>query len=473
MNARLVTACLLAALNFSLNAPAATAVWPSFRGPNCSGVAAGAKPPEAFGTETNLLWKVEVPPAPSSPCVWNDRIFLTGYADGKVQTICLRAGDGKLLWIRTAPADKLEEFHPTEGSPAASTPVTDGKHLVSYFGSFGVLAYDFSGKEIWRHPLPVAETDGGFGTGCSPIIAGELVIVNRQQRSEPCLLALDVRTGRTAWQTRVEPMTSYSTPVVWERNGKAEVVMPAPAMLKAYALKTGKEQWVVKETVSFPCTTPVAGGGLLFYAGWAPGKGEMPTWAGFLEMNDKNHDGKVTVDEIDDPSNKGFVKALDRDRDGAVTEQDWKAMEQAMTRGKSVLVAVQPDGRGDITQSHVAWTYDRGLPYVPSPLYYQDRIYLIKDGGLVTCLEARTGKPVYAQERLEAHGSYYASPVAADGRIFFVSAEGKVTVVKAGSPTPEILYQTDLGERTMATPALAGKRLYFRTASKLYAFAAK
>src|SRR5207247_1977347 len=148
--------------------------------------------------------------------------------------------------------------------------------------------------------LPVAETDGGFGTGCSPILAGELVIVNRLQRSEPCLLALDLRTGKTVWQNReIEPTTSYSTPIIWERNGASEVIMPGAAMLKGYSLQSGKEQWVVKETVNFPCTTPVAGAGLLFYAGWSPGKGDMPTWAGFAEQNDKNRDGKITLDEAD------------------------------------------------------------------------------------------------------------------------------------------------------------------------------
>jgi len=134
------------------------------------------------------------------------------------------------------------------------------------------------------------------------------------------------------------------------------------------------------------------------------------------------------------------------------------------------LISVNPGGTGDITKTHVAWSYNRGLPYVPSPLFYKDRIYLIKDGGLITSLDAKSGKPIYSQERLGTTGSYYASPVAADGRIYVASLPGKLTVLKAGGDSPEILHQVEFGERIFATPALVGDRLYLRTQTQLYAF---
>lgn len=471
MRVSLITSVVFAAASVIFSHAAAP--WPAFRGPNGSGVAPAARPPDHFGPGTNLLWKVAVPTAPSSPCLGKDRIFLTAHAEGKLQTLCLDSATGKVLWIQDAPVDKLEDFHPTEGSPAASTPVTDGERVISYFGSFGVLAYDLSGKELWRHRLPVAETDGGFGTGASPMLAGKLVLLNRQQRAEPCLLALDARTGKKIWENRqVDAMTSYSTPMVWGKGGGAKVIVPGSSAVKGYSLKTGQEEWVLKPTAVAGCTTAVAGDGLLFYGGWGPVKGEFPGWAAMAEQNDKNKDGKIARDELD-ASSRSFFKAMDADRDGALTESDWKVMEEGLARGKNVLVALRPGGKGDISSSHVVWTFDRGLPYVPSPLYYQDRIYLVKDGGLVTCLEARTGKPVYIQERAAASGTYYASPVAADGRIFLVSGQGKITVLKAGAAGPEVLHQTDLEERTMATPALAGNTLYVRTATALYAFAKK
>ena len=180
-----------------------------FRGPNGCGVSDTARPPFKFGPDENVSWKVEVPSSPSSPCVWGERIFLTTFADGKLETRCYSNNDGKLLWARPVPADKLEEFLPSEGSPASATPATDGKRVVSYFGSFGLVCYDPDGREIWRHPLPVVETDGGFGSGTSPLIAGNLVILNRDQTRNSSLLAVNLETGQKAWETaRPEARTS-------------------------------------------------------------------------------------------------------------------------------------------------------------------------------------------------------------------------------------------------------------------------
>jgi outer membrane protein assembly factor BamB len=145
-------------------------------------------------------------------------------------------------------------------------------------------------------------------------------------------------------------------------------------------------------------------------------------------------------------------------------------MQSRLAKSENLLVAVRPGGRGDITKSHVAWKTTRGLPYVPSPLFYDGRIYLIRDGGMMSSFDAKTGAPFYLQERLEAAESYYASPVAADGRIYVVSLPGRLSVIKAGGDKPEILHQANFGERVFATPALTGNRLYFRTQTKLYGF---
>jgi outer membrane protein assembly factor BamB len=163
---------------------------------------------------------------------------------------------------------------------------------------------------------------------------------------------------------------------------------------------------------------------------------------------------------------------MDRDHDGKVTKADWDIVLAGSAKAENLLVAIKPGGRGNITQTHVAWKATRGLPYVASPLFYQDRVYLSRDGGMMSSFEAASGNPFYLQERLEATDKYYASPVAADGRIYLASLAGKLTVVKAGGDKPEILHQADFGERIFATPALAGPNLYLRTQTKLYAFAA-
>ena len=163
------------------------------------------------------------------------------------------------------------------------------------------------------------------------------------------------------------------------------------------------------------------------------------------------------------------MTGVDVDHDGKITRKDWDVLMARNAKGQNVVVAIKPGGSGEITQTHVAWTLNRGLPYVASPLFYEGRVYFIKDGGMLSSLDAKTGKPYYLQERIEAPGSYYASPVASDGHIYLASLPGKVTVVKAGGDKPEILHQADFGERIFATPALVGDRIYLRTQRKLYA----
>jgi outer membrane protein assembly factor BamB len=445
--------------------------WPAFRGPNSSGVSLTAKPPVKFGPNERALWKIDVPWSPSSPCVAGDRIFLTTFYEGKLETRCYDRRDGKLLWSRGASAEKLEEFHPTEGSPAASTPATDGARVVSYFGSCGMVCYDMNGNELWHYPLPVASTAGGFGSGTSPLIAGDLVILNRDQARDSSLLAVRLRDGQKVWETaRNDAPTSYGTPIFVDHDGTEEVVVAGSLFLKGYDLKTGAQRWMVRGLPSFTCTTPVVGDGLIFCAGWSPGKSDSPwpSWESVLEKQDKNGDGVITLDEFKDGA--VWFKSQDIDGNGKLDREDWDTIGGLMKRGENVLLAVKPGGRGDVTDTHVAWKFQRGLPYVPSPLYYDKRLYLVKDGGMLSCFDAVTGTPFYTQERLSAQGSYYASPVAADGRIYLFALNGKAIVLKAGGDKPEVLHTADFGERIAGTPALVEEMIYVRTQTKLYAF---
>jgi outer membrane protein assembly factor BamB len=453
-------------------AEGATPAWPGFRGPNSSGVATGATPPIDISPSNSVLWKVQVPWSPSSPCIWEDQVFLTTFSDNELQTRCYDRQDGTLAWSRGLKPDKLETFHSTESSPAVPTPATDGQRLVSYFGSFGLICYDLKGTELWRHPLPVAVSTGGYGTASSPLIAGNLVVVNRDQNEGSSLLAVDLRTGKTAWETaRPEAHGSFGTPILWRNNDVEEVITPGSLRLKGYALTTGLEDWLVEGTASFACTTPVEGDGLLFFAAWSNGKADAPwpSWEKFLEAYDKNKKGVVSLDQFDGAT-RDFMRALDLNGDGKIDKAEWEAIQANSAKGENLLVAVKPGGHGDISQSHVAWKFTRGLPYVASPLFYDGRIYFIKTGGMLSSVDAKTGQPYYAQERLDAPGDYYASPVAGGGRIYVASLAGKLTVVKAGGEKPEILHQAEFGERIFASPALVGDKLYLRTQSMLYAF---
>ncbi len=464
---------VLVAVSFCASAETAFASnWPQFRGVNSAGVSSDAKPPATFGPNENVLWKVEVPWSPSSPTVWADRIFLTTFSDGLLETRCHDRRDGRLLWARGIKPEGIEEFHRADGSPAASTPATDGQHVVSYFGSFGLVCHDLDGKELWRHPLPLALSGGRFGTGTSPIIVGRQVLLNRDQFQYSSLLSVDVSTGKKNWETlRPESAGSFGTPVIWRNAGVDEIVLAGSALLKGYDLRTGEERWMVSGVTGMICTTPIVGQGQLYFAAWSPGQADSPrqTYEAFIKAHDKNADGVVALDEIA-IERRDYLRAFDRNRDGMITAEDWERIKTGDARAENVLIAVKPGGRGDITESHVAWKYHRALPYVPSPLFHDGRIYIVKDGGLISSLDAASGEPFYAQERLGANGNYYASPVVADGRIYLASLPGKVSVVKVGGTKPEVLHQVDFGARILATPVPIDDKLYLRTATHLWAF---
>ena len=466
--------CVLSLL-VAIHCRGAAPVWPTFRGPNSSGVSPEATPPIKIGPSNSVLWKLDVSWSPSSPCISGDHLLLNTFAENELRTQCYRLQDGKLEWSRGVQPEKLELYHRKESSPAATTVATDGQRVVSYFGSFGLVCYDLQGKELWRYRLPVALSPGGYGTATSPAIMENLVVISHDQDFSSSLLALDLISGKTVWETpRPNALGSFGTPILWQNNGTTEVVVPGSLCLKGYGLKTGKEDWVVRGTTSYSCTTPVTAEGLLFYAAWSDGKEDepLPPWEKFLEEHDKNKDGEVSLDEFDENSRE-YYRGYDINRDGKIDRNDWDQIRAAIAKGENVMVAVKPGGRGDISKTHIAWKATRGLPYIASPLYYDGRIYLVKNGGMLSSLDAKTGQPFYLQERLGADGYYYSSPVAASGRIYLASQAGRVTVVKAGGDKPEILHQVDFGEPIYASPALAADKLYLRTRSQLYAFGAE
>ncbi len=455
----------------SMSLHAGTPNWPRFRGPAGSGVADAEKPPVEFGPEKNVLWQVATPSGASSPCVWGARIFLTAFDGGKLWTLCLDRATGKELWRRDAGAEKIEAFLPKHGSPAASTPATDGERVVVYFGSCGLIAYDFAGKELWRHALPVAETNNDFGSGTSPILADGLAILVRDLKTDSAVLAVDAATGRQVWKTARPAMaTGYSTPIVWEHDGVKEVIAPGGLMMKAYDLTSGAERWLVRELPAVNCGSPIASEGMLYFAGWSPAGEDMPmpTFDQLIGP-DPDKDGRLSKAEAENTMMKDFFNSNDTNKDGYISRDEWDAMIGYLKRGKNRLIAVKPGGSGDITDTHIAWQKTKGLPYVPSTLLYRGQLFMVKDGGLASCFDAATGAAKYEQQRLGIDGSFYASPVAADGRIYLINLDGKAATIAAGDK-PEVLWRGDFAERVAATPAIADDTLYVRTESKLFAF---
>jgi outer membrane protein assembly factor BamB len=448
--------------------------WPQFRGPGGSGVADTARPPVEFGPDKNVKWKVPVPRGLSSPILAGENLVITAFDNGKLFTIAYNTADGREAWRREAPARQIEPFHKVEGSPAASTSATDGQRIVSYFGSCGLFCYDLAGRELWTHELPTAAVFGDFGSGVSPILAEGLVILVRDQGKGSTILALDAATGRTAWETKRLSPNSYATPLVWDTPAGKQIVAAGHARIIGYDLKTGEEKWTAGGVPAGCCASPVTADGLLLFAGSAGGGDEtesaIPPFDSLLKDLDKDGDGALSRAEAE-KAFEGFFDNQDTNKDGKVSRDEWDALVKFASEGENSAFALKPGGTGDVTKSHVVWKQTKGLPYITSGIAYRGQYVMVKDGGIVTSYAAKSGAEVY-RARAAAEGNYYASPVAANGRIYFTSLNGVVTVLEAGASKPNVVAPTcDLQERTAATPAIANDTLYIRTEKHLYAFA--
>lgn len=376
---------------------AAEPEWPQFRGPRGSGVSLTGKPPIEFGPDKNVKWKVAVPPGASSPVIGADKLFLTAFDSGKLYTLAYSTATGKELWRTEAPAKTIEAFHKTEGSPAASSVATDGKIVVAYFGSCGVFGYDLDGKELWKYELPMAQTAADFGTGVSPILADGSVILQRDEMKDAKLIALDATDGSRKWEKKRPASTSYGTPTIWDTEGGKQIVCGGYGKMVAYDFKTGDEKWSVTGMPSACCTTAVVGDGMLFFAGWSPGDAEdkefkMPSFDDLVKQGDADKDGKISRAESDNTFLKGFFDNNDTDKDGILTRAEWDATLKFMSIGKNSAFAVKAGGKGDITKTHVVWIQTKGMPYVPSAILVSGQYFMVKDGGLCTAYEAKTGK---------------------------------------------------------------------------------
>ncbi len=453
--------------------------WPQFRGPQGSGIAENQKPPVELGPDKNVKWKVAVPSGLSSPIIVGDKLVITAFEDGKLYTIAYNRADGSEAWRAHAPATAIEPYFAKQGSPAASTCATDGERIVSYFGSCGLFCYDLAGKELWKYEMPPAATINGFGTGNSPLLVDGTVILQREETKTPKIISLDVITGKRKWEKKRESISSFSTPAIWTTSAGKQIVAAGFKKMIGYDLTSGDEIWHVDGMPSACCTTPVTSDGNLFFAGWSPGdpsekEAEMPPYDGLLKEGDTDKDGSVSKQESQKMQLKDFFDIQDGNKDGQLTRDEWDTLLKFAAESRNSAFALKPGGAGDVTNTDVLWKQTKGLPYVPSGIVYRGQFLLMKDGGIVTAYDATTGDELY-QKRAAAAGGYYASPVAANGNVYFISLDdGAVTVLEGGSPTPKAVAKNPpLGERVAATPAIADDTLYVRTEGHLHAFAAE
>lgn len=249
-----------------------------------------------------------------------------------------------------------------------------------------------------------------------------------------------------------------------------QLILPGSLRVVSYDICNGGELWRVGGLPNEVVTSAVAGEDAIFVAAWAGGSGVrvMPGFDGLLS-SDADANGRLSRAELASGPAKQHFHYLDADKDGQLAREEYQEMARMFDRSENAALAIRPCGTGDVTQSHVLWKHTRGLPYCPSPLLYRGRLFFVKNGGLATCLDAASAKIHYEEERLGALGDYYASPVAADGKICVISHSGVATILRAGDKL-EILARNNLGEQVVATPAIVGNQILIRTASHIYAF---
>jgi outer membrane protein assembly factor BamB len=446
--------------------------WPSFRGLEASGVADGQHPPihwevktgrnvrwktrglEASGvadgqhppihwevkTGRNVRWKTPIPGlAHSSPVGWGQRLFVTtavssdpksefkagnlGGSGASAQDVsrhswrvyCLDKSDGKIVWEKTASEGVPRFKRHVKASHANCTPATDGKHLVAYFASEGLYCYDYDGNLLWKQSLGAVDAgafsdpDIQWGAASSPIIHNDRVFIQCDRSKDSFIAAYDLGTGQQFWSTPRDELPGWATPTIVEGPTRVELVTNGTKYARGYDPLTGKELWRLGPNSEITVPTPIAAQGLIFIT------------SGYHPIQP--------------------------------------------------IHAVHPGASGDISPkaggsvgAYVEWTKNRGGPYQPTPIAYGACLYACANSGMLACFEARTGKLLY-KNRLG--GNYSASPVAADGRIYFPSEEGDIRVVQAG-PAYQALAVNKMDDACMATPAISDGMMFVRTQHFVY-----
>jgi outer membrane protein assembly factor BamB len=395
----------------------------------------------------------------SSPIIKDSRLFLTGADNENLIVRAFDAHSGKSLWRYSFERSRRNEIDGVRNDPASPTPATDGEAVYAFFQDYGLLAVTVHGKLLWT--LPLNAFLNNYGMGSSPIVFGETVFLQCDELRNSYILAVNKRTGEIRWRaTRPNAVEGWTTPVIIAETG--ELVALSSSGLECLDIETGKTRWSFPANNGIMIPSPIRDGGTLIATIRGSDAPTFPTWEETLKELDSNKDGKVSPDELEKRYSRNSFGIVDSDRDGYITETEWNRFRNRGV-GEFGITAISLQDR------KVLWRYKRGLPYVPSPLLYQGVLYSVRTGGIITALDPQNGQVLKEGRSPEAIGDYFASPVAADGKIYVANADGKVSVLKAARNW-EFLAINYLSESISASPAIAGRALFIRTYSKLYCF---
>ncbi len=413
--------------------------WPQFRGPQSIGVAEDASLPEKWSATENVAWKTDIPGLGwSSPIVWGDKIFITSvisaaeietpkkglYFGGNRMEIpkdehrwmvyCLDWKAGKILWEREVYKGAPKGPRHLKNSFASETPVTDGERVYAYFGNLGLFCYDMNGKLLWKQSFAPHKTRFGWGTAASPVLHKDRIYILDDNDEQSFFAAYDKKTGQEVWKVERGAGTNWATPYVWENKSRTEIIVPATTAVRSYDLN-GKVLWEFKGMSSIAIPTPFSKFDLLYISSGYVGDQHRPVYA--------------------------------------------------VRPGASGDISLK---QGETSNNFIAWYLPQGGPYNPSPIVYGDYYYTLYDRGFFTAHDARTGKEIYAKQRIDPNaGAFTSSPWAYNGKIFCLSEDGDTFVIQAG-PEYKLVGKNSLDEMCMATPAIVRGSLILRTASKLY-----
>lgn len=450
--------------------------WPRFRGPNGSGIAPDAADlPVEMGPDRNLLWTIPLPPGYSSPIVSGDRVFVTAYQKDSLFAIAIDRKTGKTIWRRES---KVDWPIPKRGvnTPVSPTPVSDGKNIYVFFEGLGLLSYGPDGEERWR--VPLGPFINPYGIGSSPILAGNRLLMLCDNDTDSYLLAVSTKDGHQLWKTpRPEFTHGFSTPILYQpKYGPMQAIVSGSYSLVAYSVETGEKLWWVGGMAWQAKSLPVIDHDVLYIHSWMADMAEiglpakLDQFDDVLKTRDLDHDGKLTVDEIPYKEMKPLFFLFDLNHDNFIDRSEWNNM-LARNAAQNGVYAINLDGkRGDLTKSNVLWRYNRQLPNIPSPLYYRDVLYVLKEGGILTTLNPTNGEIIKQGRVKDAIDAYFASPIGADGKVYLLTKGCKLAVVKAAGEWDLLAVNAIQDDDCWATPAISDRQIFVRTQSALFCF---
>lgn len=440
--------------------------WTRFRGPNGSGVSSGAGFPVEFGKAKNLAWRTAVRAGKSSPVLTNTRVFLTASEQGKLYTQCFDRKTGKLAWERWVDQPREELVNALNHS-AAITPVTDGDNVYAFFKDFGLISYDASGRLRWK--VPLGPYTVSMGLGASPILAADSVVVLADLLENSFIAGFDRNSGEMKWKTPREEGEGWGTPLLYApAGGPAQVLTTTRGFLGGHRADSGQRTVTFEGLSPAIIASPVFENNTVFLFGY--GNDTPPPFSTRLTRMDKNRDGKLSPDEYGDDAFLRSIARYNGNRDMIISEEEWDERQRNIIGHNGVMaIRVEPGSDGKPSPRELWRTKKTLNGVIPSPLLYQGVVYVIRNGGILLTLDAASGKILSDARIPGAIGGFSSSPVAADGKVYFVNEDGKVAVLHAGREW-EVLAVNDLDEPCFATPALSEGQIYLRTGQALYRF---